>query len=359
MSKHMRFALVLVTLAALVPAGWSRPAFGASGRHTAAQVGAGRVALLLPEQFTGRWVKDAAYFQAKLRQLDPAAVVSVSNANANANLQLSQANAALSAGAKVLVIGSVDQNAAAPIVARAARAGAQVIAYDRAIQSPMLRYYDSFDGLAVGRLQGRWLANHVSRGGTIVVINGSQTDDNAHLFNQGYMSVLRPAFRAGTFRNGGEYWTDQWLPARAGVEMANALTRNRNNVAGVLSANDGMAAAIVAQLRRVGKAGLPVTGQDAQPDALGRIIAGTQGMSVYKPLYREANAAAIATNALLRGRPVPNFNQMYRTKVTTVHAAIFAPVLITRNNVNMVVRDGFATWAQVCAGIGPARPLCR
>jgi ABC-type xylose transport system substrate-binding protein len=82
-------------------------------------------------------------------------------------------------------------------------------------------------------------------------------------------------------------------------------------------------------------------------------------MSVYKPLYEEANAAAIATNALLRGRAVPNFNQMYRTKVATVHAAIFAPVLITRTNVRRVVRDGFATWAQVCAGVGPARPMCR
>jgi D-xylose transport system substrate-binding protein len=210
----------------------------------------------------------------------------------------------------------------------------------------------------VGKLQGRWLANHVRRGGTIVVINGSLDDDNAHLFNRGYLSILNPAFARGTFHNGGQYWTLHWVPATAGTEMENALTKDHNNVQGVLSANDGMAAAIVAALKRVGLAGIPVTGQDAQPDALGRILAGTQGMTVYKPLYEEANSAAVATNHILRNQPVSNFNQYYRTHVKVVHAILFSPVLITKSNVQRVVRDGFATWAQVCAGVGPAKPRC-
>lgn len=353
MFRHARLVVPIVTLSALALASWGQPALGAPARGVPHAAG-GSVALLLPEQFTGRWVKDAAYFKQKLHQLNPQATVSVSNANANANLQASQASTAMTSGAKVIVIAAVDQLSAAPIVAKAARAGVQVIAYDRAIQSAQLKYYDSFDGIAVGQAQGRWLVNHVRKGGTIIVINGSQTDDNAHLFHTGYMSFLQPKFGSGFYKNGGEYWTPQWVPATAGTEMSNALTNNHNNVQGVLSANDGMAAAIVAALKRVGRAGIPVTGQDAQPDALGRILQGTQGMSVYKPLYEEANAAAVAANALLRGQPVTNFTQMYHTHVAAVHAVLFKPVVITRANVRRVVRDGFATWAQVCAGIPPS-----
>lgn len=347
MSKGLRLVVASALLGAFVLAGWSQTVFGAPAKHTSKAALSGTVYFLNPEQFTGRWVKDAAYFKAKLHRLAPGLVVQVSNANANASLQLSQGNAAIAAGAKAIVIGAVDQNLAAPIVNKAAKNGIPVIAYDRFIKSPALKYYDSFDGVAVGKLQGRWLASHAKRGATIVVINGSLTDDNAHLFNKGYMSILTPKFKSGYFKNGGTYWTDQWVPATAGREMDNALTKNHNNVGGVLSANDGMAAAIVASLKRVGKAGIPVTGQDAQPDALGRILDGTQGMTVYKPLYLEANSAALAVNAILRGHQPPGYNRMYRG----VHAALFKPIKIVKSNVARVVKDGFATWAQVCTGI--------
>lgn len=357
MTKHLRVAIGLVALSAMVTAGWSQRAFGAPS-HSTAKAGGGLVYMLLPEQFTGRWVKDFAYFKAKLHQLVPGATVKASNANASPALQSSQGDAAITAGAKVIVLAAVDQNAAAPIVTKAENRGIPVIAYDRAIQSPKLKYYDSFDGVAVGKAQGTWLASHVKKGGTIVIINGSQTDDNAHLFNKGYLSILNPKFKSGYFKRGAEFWTDQWVPARAGTEMDNALTSLHNKVDGVLSANDGMAAAIVSSLARVHLAGIPVTGQDAQPDALGRIIKGTQGMSVYKPLFLQARAAAVATAALLQGQPVTNFNQFYKTHVKTVHAVLFKPITITKANVKRVVKDGFATWAQICAGVGPAKPGC-
>ena len=350
MSRHTRLALVFVSLAALLLASWGQTASGAPV-HKPTQAVPLKVAFLYPESFTGRWVRDAAYFALKLSQLDPTVQVIISNANANANLQSSQADIAMSSGAKVLVLAAVDGVLAAPIVNRAAARGVKVIAYDRAIQSAQLRWYDSFDGVAVGRAQGSWLVSHVKQGGTIVVINGSLTDDNAHLFNTGYESFLAPKLKSGYFKDGGQYWTPNWVPATAGTEMENALTKDSNNVQGVLSANDGMAGPIIAALKRVNLAGIPVTGQDAQPDALGRILAGTQGMTVYKPLYEEANSAAVAANALVHGRPVTNFKQMYHTHKGAVHAVLFKPIVITKANIARVVKDGFATWAQICAGI--------
>lgn len=361
MYKHLRIAVGLLALIAIVSAGWTQRVFGASSHARAHASGAGLVYMLLPEQFTARWPRDAAFFKSELHKLDPKATVKVSNANKSASLQSSQADAAMAAGAKVLVIGAVDQNAAAPIVAKAAARGITVIAYDRVIQSPKLKYYDSFNGISVGKLQGNWLASHTKKGGTIVVINGAATDDNAHLFHTGYFNdVLQKKFNSHYFKLGAEYWTDQWTPATAGTEMDNALVKLHNKVNGVLSANDGMAATIVASLARVHLAGkVGVTGQDAQADGLGRIIKGTQGMDVYKPLYKEALSAARATAAILKGKPVTNFTQRYKTKVTTVKAVIFQPTLITKKNVSLIVKDGFATWKQICSGVGPARPNCK
>ena len=148
---------------------------------------------LLPENVTARWEsQDKPFFIAALAKEFPGAQVKVENALNDASKQQAQAEAALASGAKVLVVTAIDQKGAAVIVNDAQKQGVPVIAYDRLIRNAPIAYYVSVDGLKIGQLQGSWLADNTKEGARIAVIDGSPIDDNAHLFEKGYMSVLQP-----------------------------------------------------------------------------------------------------------------------------------------------------------------------
>src|ERR671935_286151 len=96
----------------------------------------------------------------------------------------------------VALVAAFDGKGFGATAAKAISQGVKVIAYDRLISNAKVSAYISFDGVAVGKAQGKWLASHTKTGARITIINGATTDDNAHLFNKGYMSILNPLFKA-------------------------------------------------------------------------------------------------------------------------------------------------------------------
>ena len=92
------------------------------------------IALLLPENQTARYeTHDRPDFEAKLKQVCSDCKVLYSNATQDATKQQSQADAALTQGAKVLVLDPVDAGSAGAIVAKAKARKVPVISYDRLI----------------------------------------------------------------------------------------------------------------------------------------------------------------------------------------------------------------------------------
>ena len=151
----------------------------------------------------------------------------------------------------------------------------------------------------VGQLQGAALLTALAGKvhPTIVMINGSPTDNNAILFKRGAHSVLD-----GKVIIAKEYDTPDWSPDKAQREMEQALTTLNNQVDGVYAANDGTAGGAIAAMKAAGIQPLPpVTGQDAELAAIQRILAGEQYMTVYKAIKPEANAAAELAYALCHG----------------------------------------------------------
>ena len=89
--------------------------------HVSASSGgkSGKIALLLPETKTARYeTQDRPHFEQKFKALCPDCEVLYSNANQDAAKQQQQAEAALTKGAKVLVLDPVDSASAAAIVDR-------------------------------------------------------------------------------------------------------------------------------------------------------------------------------------------------------------------------------------------------
>ncbi|HEY4276694.1 MAG TPA: sugar ABC transporter substrate-binding protein [Conexibacter sp.] len=327
---------------------------GASTTSTGGSSTSGTIALLLPENKTARYEsQDKPLFEAKLRSLCPNCRIIYSNAEQDASKQQAQAEAAITNGARVLVLDPVDGRAAAAIVARAKQSGVGVVAYDRAIEGADVDYYISFDNEQVGRLQATSLVNDLRRtgrtSGSLVMINGAPTDPNAALFKRGAHSVID----SSPYRIGKEYDTPDWSPDEAQTEMEQAITAlGREGFVGVYAANDGTAGGAIAAMRSNGvdPSTRPTTGQDAELAGIQRIVAGDQYMTVYKAIKPEAEDAAQLSYDLLGGNSNSDLvNQRVSNGTKDVPSVILTPVAVTANNIrDTVVRDGFWTVNQIC-----------
>jgi D-xylose transport system substrate-binding protein len=104
---------------------------------------------------------------------------------------------------------------------------------------------------------------------------------------------------------GYDNWTQGWDPAIARQSMDQALTDLDNNVQGVVSSNDGNAAAAIASLDEQGMAGkVPVSGLDGTVQALQLMLLGEQTQSVWRPFDTMADITAQVVARLLAGESV-------------------------------------------------------
>ncbi len=347
-------ALAILVGVVAVLAGCGTSGTGTTGTTTGTTgTTAIKIALLLPETKTARYeTQDRPLFEAKVKELAPEIEILYSNANQDANQQQSQADAALTNGATVLVLDPVDSASAASIVAKANAKKVPVISYDRLILNSAVDYYVSFDNEQVGKLQGQALLDKLTKDGnagkTIVMINGAPTDNNAKLFKAGAHSVLD-----GKVKIGAEYDTPDWSPDKAQTEMDQAITKlGKNGFVGVYCANDGTCGGAIASMKGAGidPKTRPTTGQDAELAGIQRILLGEQYMTIYKALKAEANTAAELAVALAKGTGVPS--GMTLSKVNNgqidVPSVLLTPVAVTAGNIkDTVVADGFWTTQQI------------
>jgi D-xylose transport system substrate-binding protein len=352
MSRVLAFAGVA---ALLVAAGCGSDNNSSSGGSSTSSSGGGKkIALLLPETKTTRYeAQDKPLFEAKVKADCPDCEIIYSNADQDASKQQAQAEAAITKGANVLVLDPVDSASAAAIVTRAKQSKIPVVSYDRLITGAPVDYYISFDNAKVGKLQGDALLKALGGGSgkSIVMINGSPTDNNAKLFKEGAHAALD-----GKVKIAKEYDTPDWSPDKAQTEMEQAITAvGKSGFEGVYAANDGTAGGAIAAMKGGGvdPKKIPVTGQDAELAAIQRILAGEQYMTVYKAIKPEAEQAATLAIALAQGKAVPSgmVNGSTDNGNGMVKSILLNPVTVTKDNVNdTVIKDGFVKASEVCTG---------
>ncbi|WP_205856569.1 sugar ABC transporter substrate-binding protein [Phytoactinopolyspora endophytica] len=315
-----------------------------------------RVALLLPESKTARYEsQDRPAFEQRVNDICPTCETLSSNANQDAARQQSQAEAAITNGADVLVLDPVDSVAAAVIVRHADAAGVPVVTYDRLVLDAPVAFHVTFDNERVGALQAQVLLDAVGDerdDGVFVVLNGSPTDDNAAQFRNGAMSVLD----AAEVTIGAEVDVPDWSPDQAQQAMERALaTLDRDRIVGVYAANDGLAGGAIAAMTAAGMdPPPPVTGQDAELAAIQRILAGEQHMTVYKAVHTQASVAAEMAVALARTGEIPDSvpTDQIDNGDGQVPALLLEPIPVTLETVgSTVVADGFWTIEEICSGL--------
>ena len=99
---------------------------------------------------------------------------------------------------------------------------------------------------------------------------------------------------------------------------------------------------------------MATTGQDASTTGLQNILAGYQCMTVYKPIYQEAQASVALALLLRAGQTPPSALINGSTPIQTatpVPSILLTPTSVTAANMaSTVIKDGFASAATLCAG---------
>ena len=315
-------ALMALSLAACNSAA-PAPTGGTSGQETASDTSGEKIkiGISLPTQREERWVLDKEAFERVAGELGIEALIQI--ADNDAGRQQSQCENLISQGIKALIIAPHDADAAANIAVLAKEAGIPIISYDRLVQNAEIDLYVTFDQYKIGQLMGEYVARNVESG-NIVVLSGDPGDPTCIPLKQGAMDAIKSKIDSGAYKIVMEQECKDWEPKEALKHAENALTANNNDIAAFIAPNDGTAGGIIQALAAQGLDGkVVVTGQDAEEDAVARVIEGTQSMTVYFNCAEMAEATLRATVRILDGK---SYSDLGRTG-TEFNGKIDVPTL--------------------------------
>jgi len=333
-----KFAFLLLIAASCVKAPEQTTTGGAAREPHAGPVRIGFSMDTLKEE---RWQRDKRLVEQRAKEVGASLDVQV--ANGDDAVQTKQADNMLTKGVDVLIVAPHNGEIAASIVEAAHRKGVPVIAYDRLIRNSDVDLYLSHQVEKIGEIQADYALKRVPKG-NYVLIGGSPTDFNAILLRKGQMNVLKPAIDRKDIKIISEQFAREWKAEEALRITEDALTRTGNKIQAIVASNDGTAGGAVSALEAAGLAGkVLVTGQDAQKDAMQRIVKGTQTMTVYKPIQPLAFGAVDAALKLARKEPVNAPTKINNGKID-VPSILIEAIAVDKNNVDStVIKDGYFT----------------
>ena len=312
-----------------------------------------KVGLSFSDFATERWARERDEMSKLLK--DAGYEVLVQEANHDAKLQNDQIKNMVTQGAKVVIVVAEDGDSTATVVDEVAKKGVKIIAYDRLIKSAKIAAYVSFDNVDVGRNQARGVLA-VKGSGNFVLLGGSPTDNNAHLFRQGQMEVLEPGIKAGKIKVVADQWVENWDPANAKKLMENILTATGRKFDAVVASNDGTALGALEAMKTVGMAGkVPISGQDATEAGCNSIARGELTVTILKDTRKLTPLACELAVKLAKGEKELGLSPFKLADLTgnkkmagTVPCKFLKVFQVTKENVKQLVVDsGFQSYEGV------------
>ena len=318
----------------------------------------GKIAVLLPDtKSSDRWEKaDRRFFGEAFK----AAGLSdddfiISNAQGDPATQRSQAEQAITEGAKVILLTNLDSGSGAAIIGAFKSQGVTMIDYDRLTLKGDADYYVSGDATEAGRLQGQGLIDGLEKAGVsnpqIAELHGAPTDSFATDLQKGYKEVLKPKLDSGDYTLAAEQAVPNWDGQQALTIFEQMLQKTGNKIDGVVAANDTLANSVIAALQARKLDLVPVTGLDATAQAVQHILADEQSMTVYFSIKDQATKAANLAVQVARGEKPTGVDTEVDNGAKTVPTIFLKPVTVTKDNIaDTVIADDFVSWDDVCVG---------
>ncbi len=344
-------AVTAVAGLALTGCGRSDSTGTASGSASGSAAAAGFakdavIGISLPQKTSENWVLAEKLFNDGLTAAGFKGDVQF--ANGGVSEQQNQIQAMVTKGAKVIVVGAIDGSQLGTQLKAAKDSGATVIAYDRLLKNTAdVDYYIAYDNFKVGQLQGQALldgmkAKKAAGPYNVELFAGSPDDNNAKVFFDGAMDVLKPKIADGTLKvvsaqtDFTQVVTQGWKAENAQKRMDTLLAASypgATELDGVLSPNDTLARAIITSVKAAGKPIPVVTGQDSEVESVKSIMAGEQYSTINKDTRKLVADTIKMVQALQAGqKPTVNDEKSYNNGVKVVPANLLAPVIVTKAN---------------------------
>jgi D-xylose transport system substrate-binding protein len=333
------------------------------------------VVFMAPNTTPTRYIQqDGPAFEAAMKALDPSIEVQFVNANGDSNAQLSQANAAIAAGAKALVVVAADPNLSAGLLQAAEQAKVPVIGYENPPIKGTLYAQVVFDPRKVGTQQAEYFAEQVTSGklGATPVKVARQYGNKGDVYTTemlaGQNAVLDPLIQSGDLQVVCEDYIKDWAPDNATKATEQCLTKTQNQVDVLFGFYDGITAGMIAALKAKNLK-IPVYGgQNPELTGLQYMLTGDQQDNVLKAFKVEAEAAAKIAIAAVNGQPPPSdlVKDSVDNGAMQVPTAKLDATLIHLEEgkdpgeaVQQAVDLGMFTWEQICTGPAAETETCK
>lgn len=295
-------------------------------------------------------------------------------AQGSGGVELSLAEADISRGAAVLAFDPVDTAVGNQIADLASKHDVKLISVDRPTFAGTNTYYVSFNDVTVGRLIGTGFESCVSSWGLarpqVFELDGDEVTDPTAIWSaDGYNSVIwgkdSTPLRVGLTNSLGYMLLgEQTTPRASDASVAGIFQKElaaHPNVNATVEATDGLANAVIGDLKRrgVGPKKVPTTGEGATLRGMEWVLDGYQCGSVYEPGYMEAqDVVALAT--LLRAGQTPPSTLVNSVAVAPTNAggniqpaSLLTPEWVTGSNMaSTVIKDRFIEPAALCQVVG-------
>ena len=167
--------------------------------------------------------------------------------------QRTQAEQAITDGAKMILLTNLDSGSGAAIIDDAKSKGVTMIDYDRLTLKGNADYYVSGDATEAGRLQGKGLRRATSRrpapSRPRSRSSTARRPTRSRPTSDGYNEVLEPKFDAGDYTRPRQQAVPNWDGQQALTIFEQMLQKTSNKIDGVLAANDTIANSTISALK--------------------------------------------------------------------------------------------------------------
>ena len=205
------------------------------------------------------------------------------------------------------------------------------------IKNANVDLYISFDNEKVGTLMGQALVQAGLPNKKVLMLSGPTADNNVSQVEKGFQAVMDE----NDIEIVGSMHADGWK-AELAYDYINEHPELLDGLDAIMCGNDGIATSTVralAEKRLASK--IRIVGQDAELEACQRIVEGTQVMTVYKPVEKQAQAAAVYACQLARGEDIQTDRKAY-DGTYDVPAVVLEPIAVNADNMQeVIINSGF------------------
>jgi inositol transport system substrate-binding protein len=234
--------------------------------------------------------------------------------------QQDNVNAAISQGAKAVVVVPIDTSSVAPIIRATQEAKIPLVFVNRnpfvSSAPPEGVYYCGSDSVVAGRQQMEYLGELLGGSGEIAILMGQLNQEAAQDRTRGVNEIVSEKYPGITVV---AEQTGNWMRNEAVNVVENWLTAYPNLKA-IASNNDEMAMGALVAIESAGRQGILVAGTDGNPDAVQAVKSGKLACSVFQNARGQGAGAANYVIRALQGEKMESVNWVPYELITKENA---------------------------------------